>query len=484
MTRRLHLGLLPLTALFAGCVSMAPEAQVSPVVEAMPQTYSMAGVEGDYRPAAWWTAFNDPVLDALVDDALDANLDIAQAAARAERAAAQARVSRAGLLPALEGSAGASYSDTPLSGGAFSNFPGAPTRLSNETYSLGLAASYELDLFGRVRNDFAAARADALAAQQDYRATRLATAAETISAYFDVVDARYQIANTLGALDVLADRAARTEERYRRGLAESFELYQIRQELRGLEAGLPQRQSALAAAQGRLALLLAEYPQAVEERLDGELLPRLVFEPVPMGLPAELLAQRPDVAAAWERLEAARLRIGARRAERFPALRLTAATGTQGASAGNVVDFGSNWLLNLAANATAPIFDGGRISANIAAARATYDEAAAAYGQSVLNAWREVDLAVTDYDEQRQRYRLITAQLAEAQASIDLQAERYRAGVADYTAYLDALRALNQVESSLSAAGRDVALARLGLHRALGGDWDIARNPEIERELP
>ncbi len=484
MTNRLYLAVLPASALLAGCVSMAPQAELPPVVEEMPQSFTMAEVEGNYRPAAWWTAFNDPVLDALVADALDANLDIVQAAARAERAAAQARVSRSRLLPSLESSAGASYSDTPLSGGAFSNFPGAPTRLSNETWSLGLGASYELDLFGRVRKDFAAARADALAAEQDYRSTRLATAAETISAYFDVVDARYQIANANAALDVLADRAARTEERYRRGLAESFELYQIRQELRGLEAGLPQRQSALADAEGRLALLLADYPQAVEERLGGDLQPRLVFEPVPLGMPAELLAQRPDVAAAWERLEAARLRIGARRAERFPALRLSASTGTQGASPSNMVDFGTNWLLQLAANVTAPIFDGGRISANIAAARATYDEAAAAYGKSVLNAWREVDLAVTDYEQQRQRYLLIAAQLVEAQASVDLQVERYRAGVADYTAYLDALRALHQVEGSLSSAGRDVALARLGLHRALGGDWETSRNSETERELP
>ncbi|TIX50670.1 efflux transporter outer membrane subunit [Alteraurantiacibacter aquimixticola] len=462
--------------LVSGCISMAPEAQVSPQVEAMPQAFDMAEVEGDYRPAAWWSHFEDPVLDALVDRALDANLDIAQAAARAERAAAQARVSRAGLLPALEATAGASYSDTPLSGGAFSNFPGAPTRLSNETYSLGLGASYELDLFGRVRNDYAAARSDALAAEQDFRATRLATAAETISAYFDVVDARYQIANSLQSLDVLSDRVARTDERYRRGLAQSFELYQVRQELRGLEASLPQRETALAAAEGRLALLLADYPQGVDALLSEPLQPRLTFDPVPMGLPVELLAQRPDVAASWERLEAARLRIGARRAERFPALRLSASTGTQGGAVDDVLDLGQNWLLQLAANVTAPIFDGGRISANIRAARATYDEAAAAYGQSVLNAWREVDLAATDYEEQRQRYRLIAAQLAEVQANADLQAERYRAGVADYTAYLDALRALYQVESSLSSAGRDVALARLGLHRALGGDWDNEGN--------
>lgn len=475
---------LPFAAATGACVSMAPEAEVPSIVQAMPASYSRAEAAGDYQPAAWWADFDDPVLNRLVDRALSENLDIAQAAARAERAAAQARVSRAGLLPTVDASAGGSYSDSPLAGGAFSNFPGAPSRLTNETYSLGLAASYELDLFGRVRNDYAAARSDALAARQDYRAARLATAAETISAYFDIVDARYQIGATLRTLDVLTDRVSRTDERYQRGLAESFELYQVRQELRGTEASLPQLESGLTAAQGRLALLVADYPGGVAAMLEAPLQPRLVFDPVPMGLPADILAQRPDVAAAWERLEAARLRIGARKAERFPSIALSASTGTQGAAPLDVLDIGQNWLLQLAANVAAPLFDAGRISANIRAARADYDEAAAAYGQAVLGAIREVDVAASDYEEQRQRYRLIAAQLAEAQGSADLQAERYRAGVADYTAYLDALRALYQVESSFSAAGRDVALARLGVHRALGGDWEMTQAETAQAAAP
>lgn len=454
-----------------GCVSLAPEAEAPAVVSAMPDAFPVLETAGDYRPAAWWQGFQDPVLDGLVDRALDANLDIAQAAARAERASAQARVARAGLLPALEASAGSNYSDTPVAGGAFANFPGAPTRITNENYTLGLAASYELDLFGRVRNDLGAARADADAAGQDLRAVRLATAAEVISAYFDIVDARFQIATTLQSVDVLSERADRTEERYLRGLAQSFELYQVREQLRSLEASLPQREVALSNAEGRLAVLLAEYPEALSASLDRPLLPQLVFDSVPAGLPADLLAQRPDVAASWQRLEAARLRIGARRAERFPALRLSASTGTQGANPGDAFDIGQNWLLSLASNLVAPIFDGGRISANVAAARATYEEAAAAYGNAVLGAYREATVAIDAYEEQRQRYRLITAQAEEARATLDLQARRYSSGVGDYTGYLDALRSYLQVESSLSAAGRDVALARLGVHRALGGDW-------------
>jgi len=461
-----------------GCVSLAPQAEVAPIVASMPDDFSAARMAGDYQPASWWTAFDDPVLDAIVARALRDNLDIAQSAARVERAAAQARVARAPLAPSLNATAGTSYSDTSLSGSAFGGFAGGISRLTTENYSLGLAASYELDLFGRVRNDFGAARLDASAAAADYQTVRLATAAEAISAYFDIVDARYQIENSLLTLDVLNDRVARTQDRYQRGLAQSFELYQVRADLRSTEAALPLRETALNAAEGRLALLLAQYPEAAEELLGRQLLPRLVFADIPAGLPAGLLAQRPDVAASWGRLEAARLRIGARRAERYPTLSLSASTGTQGGAPGDAFDVGQNWLVSLASNIVAPIFDNGRISANIAAARATYDEAAAAYGETVLNAYREANQAMADYDRQRTRYRLVTAQLAEAQASLDLQASRYRSGVGDYVGYLDALRALYQVESALSAAARDVALARLGVHRALGGDWEAPLPPD------
>lgn len=471
----------------AGCVSLAPEAETPAVVANLPADFSSSDVAGEYRPATWWTGFEDPVLNNLVDRALDANLDIVQAAARAQRAAAQARVARSSLFPSLEASVGSSYSDTPVAGGAFANFPGAPTRITNETYSLGLSAAYEIDLFGRVRNDLRAARADAIAAEYDRRAVRLATAVEVISAYFDIVDARFQIETTLQNVDVLAERADRTEQRYLRGLAPSFELYQVREQLRAAQASLPLGEVALTNAEGRLAVLLAEYPETLSASLEQPLLPQLVFEPVPAGLPAELLAQRPDVAASWERLEAARLRIGARRAERFPALRLSASTGAQSASPGGVFDVGQNWLLSLGSNLVAPIFDGGRISANVAAARASYDEAAASYGNVVLNAYQEATTAIESYEEQRQRYRLISAQAAEARATLDLQARRYQSGVGDYVGYLDALRSFHQVESSLSAAGRDVALARLGVHRALGGDWFAqapnTQQPDFERDI-
>lgn len=476
--------LLCVAMMLPGCVSLAPEVSVPDSVSAMPADYGKAEIDGAYRPAQWWRAFEDPTLDALVDEALADNLDIAEAAARVEQAAAQARIARSALLPSLDATFGSNYSDNPLSGSPFGSIAGGagPTRIETETYSATLGAAYEIDLFGRARNDLLAARADAAAAEFDYRAVQLAAAAQAISTYFEIVDGRRQIELTLLTTDVLADRVARTEDRYRSGLAESFELYQVRQDLRTSQASLPLRETALTAAQGRLAVLLRDYPEQLQAKLAGPLRPRLVFEPVPAGLPAELLAQRPDVSAAWQRFEAARLRIGARRAERFPAIRLNGSIGGQGGDPGAALDLGSNWALSLASSIVAPIFDAGRISAQVKAARASYDASAAAYARAVLNAYREANVAIEDYEEQRQRYGLIRSQLADAEATLDLQARRYRSGVGSYVAYLDALRATYQLQSGLSAAARDVALARLGVHRALGGDWNPAAVEEEDVE--
>ncbi|MEM7690170.1 MAG: TolC family protein [Pseudomonadota bacterium] len=458
------------------CVSMAPDRETPALVEQLPDSFEQAqgaAATSLYTPQNWWRAFEDPVLDRLVIRALESNLDIAESAARLRQVSAQARISRAALLPQATVSGNASDTSTPIDGLAFGDLAGgAPiTRIDNQAYTLNLGASYELDLFGRNRDDFRAARQDAVASAADLKTVQLSAAAETISAYFDYVDAARQITLSERTIDVLRDRAARTDERFERGLADSLELYQIRQDLRSTESALPQLRSSLVATKSRLALLLSAYPGELDDALSQPLRPRLVFEPVPAGLPIDLLAQRPDVAAAYERLEAARLRIGARRADRFPSLTLTPSIGTQAGDPGGAFDFANNWASSLVAAITAPLFDGGRIKANIAAARAGYDQQAAAYARSVIGAFGEVESALADYDQQRARYALIAAQLDEARGTLDLQSRRFESGTGTYLAYLDALRTLYAVETSLSGAARATALARLGVHRALGGDW-------------
>lgn len=472
MTKLFRLLILtPLAASLAGCADFSPPQQLPAPVTEMPADFGESPAGGERSPLNWWHAFNDPTLNRLVDEALIANLDIAEAAARVDEARAMARVAGASRFPSVNGSASANYSDSPLSGTSFGNFGGGASRLTNETYSTGLNFAYELDFWGRIRNDARAARADLFAAEADLRTARLGALANTISTYFEVVDLRAQIALSVSTIDVLRDRVENTERRYDRGLASSFELYQVRQDYRNIQSALPQRESQLTAAEGRLALLLGRYAGTLREDMGGRLAPQLVFDPVPAGLPARLLVQRPDVAAAAQRFEAARFRVGARRAELFPSLSLTSTLGTQSGDSSGIFDILDNWVLNLGASLTAPLFQGGRIRANIDAAEARYAQQTASYARTVLTAYREVTSALEDYEEQRQRYTLIFGQLQEARASANLQAERYSAGVSAFTDYLDALRTLYQVQSSLSAAGRDVALAQLAVHRGLGGGW-------------
>lgn len=454
------------TMMLSGCASInaAPDAsEAEAVVAAIPDNFVNVPQAGDYKPAEWWADFEDPVLDDLLQTALSNNLTLQEASARLKAAEARARISKSGLFPQVNAGLDANYASSVITGLG---------RIGGETYTPNLGFSYEVDLWGKLRNEKRAARADALAAAADLQAAKLSIMSETITSYFDLVDARHQVQLTTQIIDVLGDRLDRTEDRYRRGLTSSFELYQVRQEFRNIQSGLPQREAQLAAIEGQLAVLAGRYSNNVAELLDSKLQPKLIFTSVPAGLPIDLLAQRPDIYAQGLRLESAGFTAKARRADRFPALNLTAGGGTQSSQITGIFDIFDKWVLNLGAGLTAPLFQGGRITANIDLADAQYAEQAAIYARMVLTAYQEVGAAMELYEEERQRYRFLFAQLEEAEAAAGYQARRFSGGVGSYIDFLDAQRARHQVQSSLSAAGRDLAQARLAVHRALGGSWE------------
>lgn len=475
----------------AGC-SFAPASRAPEPVAQLPPDFAEAETLATYVPRQWWTTFDDPVLDRLIDTVLVGNLDLAEAVARVEQAAAQARITRSALFPALNGTASASYQDQPANsaffgggaGGAQGGVPGgaqgggtadttstaAPERFAIEQYSAAFALSYELDFWGRVRNDTRAAYADAAAAAADLHTARLAVLASTMQAYFNVVDLRRQIVLTLETIDLLAERVALAEQRYGRGLITSFELYALLQDYRNAQAGLPLLEASLTEAQSSLAILTGRYTGRLGALLPDTLRPALPLEPVPPGLPAELLLQRPDVRAAAYRFEAARYRVGARRAELLPSVSLSSQLGLQALEPSGLLDL-DNWFASLTGGLTAPLFQGGRLRAGVSAAEAAYAQQAAAYGRTVLTAFGEVETALERYEEERQRYAFLRAQLDEARAQDELQTQRYVQGIGDYTAVLDARRNRLNVLLTLSTATRSVALARLGVHRALGGAW-------------
>ena len=488
-----RLGGLILLLLPAGC-SLAPAPSVPEPAAELPDRFSGSEEAGQYEAQEWWTTFQDPVLNTVVDSALAANFDLAEAVARVQQARAQAGIARAALFPAIQASASATDTDTPSNAGfgqqfrelAGNEIPGFefPERLGITTYSLGVDFAYELDFWGRARNDSRAAGQEYLASESDYHAARIGVLATTITTYFELVDLRRRTALARETVDVLLEREALAETRYDRGLVTSFELYQVRQELWNTQAALPQLESQLVNAEGRLAVLLGGFRAKLDAILPDSLAPMPSGDPVSAGIPADLLVQRPDVRAAGQRLEAARYTIGARRAELLPSLSFSGTIGVQAAETNGLFNV-DQWFRNLLGNLTAPIFQGGRIRSNIAVAHARFRQAAAAYGRTVVTAVHEVEAALAGLHNEGRRHDFLASQREEALASVDLQSRRYASGVGGYIDYLDALRQLLNVESTLAGARRDLALARLSVHRSLGGVWaPPPEEPEEPRMVP
>ncbi|HIE61496.1 MAG TPA: TolC family protein [Microbacterium sp.] len=480
MRSKIRPHLIATLALLASGCSFAPDPELPQPVETLPESFLESEAAGEYAPLEWWHDFRNPTLDALIDSALVSNLDLVEAVARVEQARAQSGIAWADLFPQVQAGADVSQSSQPANtgiGGALGGQAGdssragpAFDRFAFTTYSASLGFSWELDFWGRARNDGRAAAADLMASRADLHAARLGVLSETISTFFQIGDLRERVGLTRETVDVLEEREALTETRYNRGLVSSLELYQVRLDLRTVQASVPQLETQLADAEGRMAVLIGKFSGRVGDLLASELDPTLPLDAIDTGIPADLLLQRPDLRAAAERLEAARFRVGARKAQLLPTLSLSGSVGQQSSDPAGLFDAGQ-WFSNLVGGLTAPIFQAGRLRNNVKAAEAQYVQFGAAFGRTVLTAVYEVETSLTGYEQERERHALLTSQRGEAQASADLQAQRYAAGVVGYADYLDALRTLLGVQSNLSAAGTDLALARLAVHRALGGGW-------------
>jgi len=461
-----------------------PEPTAQPVTE-LPGSFAATAAPGNRQPLEWWRAFSDPVLDEVIGAVLESNFDMAESVARVQQARVRAGLAEAAILPLVRAGAGVDSFDVPINAGigaqlgelglheAFGDAPGGftlPERIGLTTYSLYADFAYELDFWGRIRHASLAAGAHLLASESDAHAARLGVLTETITAYFDIVDFRRQIAIADEMVFTLEEREHLAETRYDRGLTDSLVLYRVRQDLRDAQARLPQLDAGLAAAEARLAVLLGGYREDVAELLPDALSPERIADPVPAGVPADLLVQRPDVRAAGLRLEAAAHNIGARRAALLPSLSLSGAVGLQTTDVGGLFNV-QQWFGNLVSNLLAPVFDGDRLAGNVALAHARFNGLAAAYGRTVVTAVNEVESALAGLRSKDRRHALLSARREEARETLALRSQRYQSGVGGYADFVDALRMLLTVESALSDSERSLALARLAVHRALGGAW-------------
>ncbi len=500
LARRVLELLLPATAccLISACalkmnlVDLAPEAEDT--VSALPDEFTGTEDAGSYEPLEWWKAFADPVLDRVIEAALDSNFDLAEAVARVKQARARERIVKAPAFPLIRPGLDITDTDVPtnasiaaqldevgLGEDVYSDFGiELPDRLDLTTYTLSADFSYEIDFWGRNRNDALAAGAERLAQEADFLTARMGVLAGTVGAYLEIVELRRQQRLARDNVDILAQRESLARFRYDRGRTDALSLYRARQQLRNAEAGLPQLEARLTDAEGRLWVLLGGYRSDLEALLPDALTPAAAPEPVPAGIPADLLTQRPDVHAARQRMEAARFTVGARRADLFPSLSLYGSIGLQSTEGGEWFD-PDQWFRNLSFNLLGPVFQGSRLRSNVALAEARLDEAAAAYGRSVVTAVQEVEAALAQLQASRRRHALLESLAQEAQTENALHEQRYVSGVGEYEAFLTAAQNLLDAQSGLAAAARDLGYARLALHRALGGAWTGEDRPALSQ---
>ncbi|MCY4427269.1 MAG: efflux transporter outer membrane subunit [Halieaceae bacterium] len=450
----------------------------------LPEEFIDSKATGPYQPLEWWKAFADPVLDQIVEAVLASNFDLEQAVARVDQARARARIANATMLPLVQPAAGINDFEMPTNAGIGAQLDELglgpeltqsfgltlPDRLGLTMYSFGAEFSYELDFWGRNRNDARAANAARLASESDYLMVRIGVLSETVRTYLEIVDLREQRRLAGEIIEILRDRESFTESRYDRGLSDSSGLYAARRNLRDAQARLPRVEAMLANAEGRLWVLLGGYSADLAGVLPDSLSNSAALEPVPPGIPAGLLVQRPDVSAARQRMEAARFTVGARRADLLPSLSLSGSIGLQSPDSSEWFD-PDQWFHNLSLNLLGPAFQGKRLRNNVAMAEARLKEAAAAYGHSVITAVSEVETSLAGLQASSRRHQLLASFLEEAQAETTLQEQRYVSGVGNYGDLLEATQYQLGAQSVLAAAQRELGYARLALHRALGGAW-------------
>lgn len=467
--------------LVAGCKVgpdfRAPAAQVPPAYAGSALVQATQGEEA-VRLEEWWTVFGDPHLASIIHTVAEANLDVRLAAARVREAKAQRGFTRAGLFPQAGSSAAYSRSrpsENTLNG---RQAAAAGQGLESDLFDAGLDVSWEIDLFGGTRRAVEAAQAEWEASVESAHAVTVTILAEAGLSYLDLRGAERQLMVARDNLRAQRDTLALTEDRFRAGLASELDQARAAAQVAATRAQIPPLEEAKTRAILRLAVLLGQSP--------GEWAPPhpsgaavLAAPPrVPVGLPSDLLRQRPDIRRAERRLAAATARIGQATAELFPKFYLTGAAGLQSVDAGDFFEGGSRFW-SLAPSIRWPIFTAGRIRQNIQVQNARQEQAALEYEQAILASLEEVENALMAFGQEQERHEALREFERASHRSAALAEERYRGGLADFLDVLEAQRSLLAAQDSVVQSDRRLGQNLILLFKALGGGWTPESEPKL-----
>jgi NodT family efflux transporter outer membrane factor (OMF) lipoprotein len=449
--------------LVASCAPFKPQERQSPEGE-LPRSFSLYTAESEPE-LRWWEEFNDIDLNVLVTKALSDNLTLKETWSRLVQARALAVQAGAALYPDLTGTAGADYARQRSDNGS------AKTT-STEDYSLGVVSSYELDLWGRIRAERESALLEVTAAREDLNTAAMTLAAEVANRWVNIISQRMQKRLLERQLQTNLTLLELIELRFRMSMVSALDVYQQKQVVENIKAEIPLVEAEEQVLLHELALLMGR-PPGTSLKISREDFPEPTEIPA-TGLPADLLSLRPDLRRAGMRLQAADWQVAAARANRLPAIRLTA--GAQYGKGDMDVLF-DNWLLSLAGNLTAPIFDGGRRAAEVDRRQAFADENLSAYRQAVLTAIKEVEDALVSEVKQREHIRALENVLITARKALEEAGIRYRNGLTDYLPVLTQLLAVQNLERNLIRQQAILLNARVSLYRSLGGTWTDSLAP-------
>jgi multidrug efflux system outer membrane protein len=490
----IHGAALALAAcLLAGCLPKVAET-VKPVPD-MPDAWSALPADGRAVTAAdWWQVYDDPVLERLVEEALAQSADIAAAVARVDEARALVAITEADRRPVIDLNADANRSRISRRTGPLP--PGAPVERND--YRLALNASYELDLWDRLRNATEAARAELLAAQAAGDTVRIAVAASVAQSYFTLRALDLQIATTQRTIDVRERALELQRKRVEAGVLAEFDLRQVEAELAGVRAQLPPLIGSREREEAALAVLLGRSPRGIM----GEVFPSspgplpggegsvvapadagglqdrdadlgLIAPVIPAGVPSELLLRRPDIVEAERRLAAANAQVAIARVAHFPSIALTGYLGTESAALGSLFS-GPAGIWRAALALAQPIFAGGRLHAELETVAARERQALAHYQGAIQAAFRDVRSALASQAQARASFDAEQARVRALAETVRLAQLRYEGGLSSQIELLDAERNLLAAELNRIEALRTHRVAIAALLQALGGGWETA----------
>jgi multidrug efflux system outer membrane protein len=405
--------------------------------------------------AQWWRSFGDPELARLVESALVRNSDVLIAVARVDEARAQAALAESARLPALNGALGV---QTGRSVDA--------TGIKNSTViQPALQANWELDLFGRIRNQIRAADLQFRATQAERDAAALAVAAATAQSYIQLLALDAQLFITRETVASRAEALRLAQDQARVGYISQLQLTQAQSEYQSVLGAIPELELAVRRQENALRLLAGELPGVV---VRGAGFTELRLPPVPAALPSQLLARRPDVAQRELLLAAADASLAVRRQAFLPQVTLSAQLGSLFV---NALDYDPVTVWSLGSSVLAPLFSGGRLTAQYEAAASQRDQAAFAYRRTVLTAFSEVENALAGVPRLAEQVDHAVQRRDILGRSLGYAHDRYQAGYATYLEELDAQRNLYQVEVNLITLRRTQLENLIGLYRVLGGGW-------------